>query len=106
MSISRDSEKRDFVAQTAELMSQNSEVLIGAGFDPASRIEQLKAELDATEVAEAKQKQAQAAAMDATELARDTLTKAYNDASASINLIEGLLGKDNSLVHKLRQLRK
>lgn len=106
MSISKDSEKRDFVAQTIELMQQNSVVLNDAGFDPTSRIEQLKSELSATEVAEATQKQTQAAAMDATVVASKTLKVAYNDASASVNLIEGLLGKDNNLVHKLRQLRK
>ena len=106
MTFSKESQKRDFVAQIIVLMEQSSSTLSEAGFDPTARIAQLKSELLATEEAEAKQKEIQAASLDATKLTNATLKQAYEDASASISLIEGILGKDNSLVHKLRQLRK
>jgi len=106
MSVQRESQKRDFVAQTIVIMEQNATTLTDAGFDPSKRITELKTELTATDEAEGKQNEAQAASLDATKVANETLKVAYDDASASINLIEGLLGKDNSLVHKLRQLRK
>lgn len=106
MSLSKDSEKRDFIAQMSVLLEQNSQVLIDAGFDPTNRITQLKTELDACEVTEAKQKEAQAASMDATKVAQTCLMTGYNDASSLVSLIEGLLGKDNSLVRKIKKLRK
>lgn len=106
MSANTESKKRDFVSQTITIMEQSSETLSEAGFDPAERISQLKTELTAADDAEGRQQEAQAAAMDATKLSKATLKIAYDDASAAINLIEGLLGKDNSLVHKLRKLRK
>ena len=106
MPVQKEGEKRDFVAQTIVIMEQNATVLTDAGFDPANRITQLKTEMVTTDKAKGKQKEAQAAAMDATKLSNDTLKIAYDDASAAINLIEGLFGKDNSLVRKLRKLRK
>ena len=106
MAVQKESEKRDFVSQTTVITEQNASLLVDAGFDPANRIEQLKTELTAADEAEGKQKEAQAAALDATNLSKETLKVAYNDASAVISLIEGLLGKDHSLVRKLRQLRK
>ncbi|NQU54868.1 MAG: hypothetical protein HQ522_20290 [Bacteroidetes bacterium] len=106
MSADSEAKKRDFVSQTITIMEQNTTTLSDAGFAPENRITQLKTELLATDEAEGRQNEAQAAALDATKAANNTLKIAYNDASAAISLIEGLLGKDNSLVHKLRQLRK
>jgi hypothetical protein len=106
MSRLNDKEKRDFVSQTITTVEQESDTLMAAGFESANRVTQLKNEIEAAEDAEVAQQKAQAAALDATKVAQQTLKVAYDDASAMINLIEGLLGKDNSLVHKLRQLRK
>lgn len=106
MPIKKESEKRDFVTQTIVIMEQNASVLSEAGFDPENRITQLKTEMVATDDAEGRQLEAQTAALDATKVSNTTLKVAYKDASAAISLIEGLLGKDHSLVHKLRQLRK
>jgi hypothetical protein len=99
-------EKRDFVSQTILTVEENATMLTDAGFDPTNRVTQMKTELATADQAEISQQQVQAAALDATRVAQQTLKVAYDDASAMINLIEGLLGKDNSLVHKLRQLRK
>lgn len=106
MSANSEAKKRDFVSQTITIMEQNTTMLSDAGFAPDNRISQLKTELLACDDAEGRQQEAQAAALDATKLANTTLKTAYDDASAAISLIEGLLGKNNSLVHKLRQLRK
>jgi hypothetical protein len=81
-------------------------LLTDAGFDPTARIEMLQGKLQTADDAEGEQQKAQAAALDTTKLANETLKLAYDDASAFVNLIEGLLGKDHSLVRKLRQLRK
>ncbi len=99
-------EKRDFISQTSLTVKENAAILTAAGFDPANRVAQIDTELDEADQAEIAQQQAQVAALDATKAANEKLLVAYNDASAMINLIEGLLGKDNSLVHKLRQIRK
>ena len=105
MSQLNEKEKRDFVSQTAVIVEEETATLTAAGFDPATRLQLLKTEMTAADLAEVAQQQSQAAALDATKMAKQTLKVAYDDASAIINLIEGLLGKDNSLVHKLRQLR-
>lgn len=106
MATVNEKESRDFVSQVIVIVDQNANLLSDAGYDPATRSEQLKGKLQTADNAEGEQNKAQAAALDATILANSTLKLAYNDASAFVNLIEGLLGKDNSLVHKLRQLRK
>ena len=98
-------EKRDFVSQTITLVEQEASTLQAAGFDPLNRLEKLKTERATASEAEIAQQKAQAASLDATIVANSTLKVAYDDASSIIDLIEGLLGKDNSLVHKLRQLR-
>lgn len=106
MTSLNEKEKRDFASQVAVITEQNAELLINAGFDPVNRVTALREKVDTTEKAEGRQKEAQAAALDATKHANNSLKAMYDDASAVINLIEGLLGKDHSLVRKLRQLRK
>ena len=106
MATLNEKESRAFVSEMIVMVTQNATMLSDAGFDPANRVEILQGKLQAVDQAEGEQQQAQAAAFDATKQANETLKLAYDDASAFVNLIEGLLGKDNSLVHKLRQLRK
>ena len=106
MATLNEKESRDFVSQVIVMVDQNAGMLTDAGFDPATRSTELKAKLQTADDAEGEQQKAQAIALDATKHANATLRVAYDDASAFVNLIEGLLGKDNSLVHKLSQLRK
>jgi len=106
MTTLNEKEKRDFATQVAVITEQNAQSLIDAGFDPQNRVTGLRTKITDTEQAEGKQKEAQAAALDATIAANNTLKLMYDDASAFVKLIEGLLGKDNSLVRKLKQLRK
>lgn len=106
MSTLNEKESRDFISQVIVIVGQNSGALADAGYDPTNRSEQLKTKLQTADEAEGEQQKAQAVALEATKRANTTLKEAYDDASAMVNLIEGLLGKDNGLVHKLRQLRK
>lgn len=101
-----ESKKRDFVNQLITIMEQNAQLLTDKGFDPAAKIDQLKQEIETAEVAEAKQADAAAAAKDATKLAQDTLDVAYTDGSATVDLIAGLLGKNDNLVIEIKKLRK
>ena len=106
MTSLNEKEKRDFASQVTVITEQNAQLLIDAGFDPASRVTGLLGKIDTAEKAEGRQTETQVAALDATKHANNTLKAMYDDASAFISLIEGLLGKDHSLVRKLRQLRK
>ena len=46
------------------------------------------------------------AAKNATKLAQETLDAAYTDGSATVDLITGLLGKNDNLVLEIKKLRK
>ncbi len=101
-----DNEKRAFIAETVTITSQKTSTLTAAGYDPLNRLTQLQTKVATADEAEAAQQIAAVAAKEATLAAQNALTEAYKDASAMIDLFEGLLGKDNSLVFQLRQLRK
>ncbi|WP_163324053.1 MULTISPECIES: hypothetical protein [Draconibacterium] len=105
MTTLNEKEKRDFATQVAVITEQNAQQLIDAGFDPATRVGGLRSKITEADEAEGRQKDAQAAALDATKASNEALASMYADASAFVKLIEGLLGKDNSLVRKLKQLR-
>ncbi|WP_321375289.1 hypothetical protein [uncultured Draconibacterium sp.] len=106
MTTLNEKEKRDFATQVAVITEQNAQQLIDAGFDPATRVSGLRTKITTADEAEGTQKEVQAAALDATKASNAALKDMYDDASAFVSLIEGLLGKDNSLVRKLKQLRK
>lgn len=101
-----ESKKRDFVSQLTVILGQNATLLTEKGFDPATKIAQLETELTAADQAEGRQTEAKAAAKSATIEAQDTLQTAYDDGSATIELIVGLLGKKHPLVQELKKLRK
>lgn len=101
-----ESKKRDFVTQLVVIMEQNGKLLSDKGYDPAGKIKQLKEEITAVEKAEGRQREAAAAAKDATQQAQETLSIAYTDASATVDLISGLLGKNDNLLLEIKKLRK
>ena len=74
-------------------------------YDPAAKITQLRTEIGTTDEKEAQQREAAAKAKDATKKANDAMNIAYTDASATVELLAGLLGKDNNLVIEMRKLR-
>jgi hypothetical protein len=106
MTSLNESRKRDFVTQLLLIMQQNAQLLVDKGFDPANKIAQLMQELTAADEAEARQSEAMAAAKNATLLAHGTLSTAYTDASATVDLISGLLGKKDNLLLEIKKLRK
>ncbi len=101
-----ESKKRDFVSQLIVILEQNTQSLTEKGFDPTNKITQLKTELTAADEAEGKQAEAMAAAKDATILANSTLDTAYTDGSATVDLVTGLLGKNDNLVLEIKKMRK
>lgn len=106
MAKMNESGKRDFVQQMITILQQNTPLLTEKGFDPAVKIAQLQEELVAADDAEGRQTEAKMAAKDATELAQNTLSTAYNDGSSTVDIVAGFLGKNHNLVKELRKLRK
>jgi hypothetical protein len=100
-----ESEKRDFVEQIIEIVGQSADKLNEKGFGSTGRLDSLKTKNQEAITAEAGQKKAETRAHEATKVAQQKLDDAYNEASATVNLIEGLLGKDDELVRTLRKLR-
>jgi len=99
-------EKRDFVVQVITILNDEAAELTAAGYDPSIRLADLKVKSEEAALAEVAQMMARAEATKATRISNEKLALAYQDASAVVSLMEGLLGKDNSLVHKLHQIRK
>lgn len=106
MAKMNESGKRDFVSQMITILQQNTTLLTDSGFDPTTKISQLQNELTAADTAEGHQIEAKAASKAATSVALETLKTAYNDSSATVELITGILGKKHPLVQELRKLRK
>ena len=106
MSGLNDSKKRDFVTRFTVILEQNSELLADKGFDPTNKIAQLKEEIAITEQAEGHQSAAMAAAKNATKIALEALNVAYKDASATVDIVSGFLGKDDNLLIEIKKLRK
>ena len=106
MAKMNESGKRDFVSQMITILQQNTALLTDAGFDPSAKIAQLQTELAAADNAEGRQIDAKAASKLATREAKQTLGTAYDDGSATVEIVAGFLGKDHPLVQELRKLRK
>ena len=101
-----ESKKRDFITQLIVIIEQNAPLLTNKGFDPTGKLSQLKAEKALADLTEAGQREAVAAAKNATKAAVEALDAAYTDASATVDLISGLLGKDDNLLLEIKKLRK
>lgn len=101
-----ESRKRDFIAMLIVILEQNAESLAEKGYNPANIIAQLKEELAITDQKEGRQREAVAAAKNATKEAAEALDITYRHASATVDLISGLLGKDDNLLKEIKKLRK
>ncbi len=101
-----ESKKRDFVTQLIVIMEQNAALLDNKGYNPAGKISLLKEEINNADNAEGRQREAVAAAKNATQQAQESLNIAYTDASATVDLISGLLGKNDNLLLEIKKLRK
>uniref|UniRef100_UPI00321624EA hypothetical protein n=1 Tax=uncultured Draconibacterium sp. TaxID=1573823 RepID=UPI00321624EA len=101
-----EAKKRDFVKQIITLMEQNTALLTDKGYNPENKIEELKTLLAEANEAEAQQVEAMAAAKDATKRSQKALDVVYRNGSASVDLISGLLGKQDNLLLEIKKLRK
>jgi len=100
-----EAKKRDFVDLVITTLEQEKETLTNKGFDPSHNAEDLKARKQQSMVTEMAQQDAAAKAKEATAEANNALDEAYKSASNMVDLISGLLGKDNELVKKIRKIR-
>ena len=100
-----EADQRAFSHQVLEILKKNSARLSAAGFETSGRVVAVEAKTHTADIDEAGQTQAKEALLRATATSTTSTTEAYDLASASVNLIEGILGKDDPLVKVLRGLR-
>ena len=101
-----ESDKRDFISQIISLVEERKSILTEKGFDPTTKLDELKIKNLESDNAEIVQQEAAAKAKEATTNANLKLDEAYKEASNIADLISGLLGKENELVKKMRKFRK
>lgn len=101
-----ESKKRDFIGQMIGVIESNQTSLTGAGFDPATKLADLKTKYTSAQAAEVGQQEAKAALKNATAAAVETLDTAYKQASNFADLISGIYGKDDAIVKEIRKMRK
>jgi phage-related tail fiber protein len=105
MSTLTHAQKLAFAREIAEVLANNSTELTAKGYDPTTKIADLGTQSVSAEKAEANQAQAQAAAKQATIDSNATMDTVYNNASGSVDIVGGILGKDDPIVQKLRKIR-
>lgn len=105
MARQSEKERRDFVVHVVTTLKDEAATLTAAGFDPTNLTNELETKSTAAATAEVAQQKAEAAAKEATKASNAALDDAYQDASAAVSLVEGLLGKDNELVRQLHHFR-
>ncbi len=105
MTYISDAQKLAFVREMSEILNNNAAALLAQGYDPAAKVTELQTQGGAAELAEANQQQAQADAKQATINATSSRDTAYNNASATVEIMVGLLGKDNLIVQEIKSLR-
>lgn len=106
MATLAEARKRDFISQMAILLENEKTRLSSAGFDPAAKLALLNEKNATTDQAEIEQQLAAAKAKEATKWANKKLDEAYREASNVLDLVSGLLGKEDELVKKMRKFRK
>ncbi|HEY8900557.1 MAG TPA: hypothetical protein VIM61_09105 [Chthoniobacterales bacterium] len=105
MSDLTDADKKSFIDKIIASLGSNAAALTAAGFDPATRITNLKNGVTSVTNDEGLVAQLDVALASAVATRRTDLENNYALASATVNLVEGVLGKDAPLVRDLRQIR-
>ena len=106
MPYDTEEERRDFARQMVNLLKTNAEELTSLGYDPAGKIEELSKLHETAEQDEAAQRNAEAAYRTATKTSQQSTEAAYKGASATVDLVVGLVGKDHELAKAMRSMRK
>jgi hypothetical protein len=105
MSDLTDPLKDSYIGKVADAMQPYVDDLKAKQFDPTSRIEQLSGAGKLIESAIKLRKQAEGNATSAVANEQGVRGQFYDLATATVSLVEGLLGKAHPLTVKLRGLR-
>ena len=100
-----EAKQRDFSRQVLEVLKSKSAELSEAGFDSQARIAELETKSADANTAEAEQRVAEEVKQQKTAASNAKRTELYEQASATVSLMEGLLGRSHQIVHQLRQVR-
>lgn len=98
-------QKLAFAKTMIEILENNKEKLEEKGVDVDGRIKELRKQVDDAAQSEADQQQEQSEAREATTEANEKLDTAYDNASASVELVVGALGKEDPLVLEIKNIR-
>jgi len=105
MSDISDTDKKSFIDEVTAALGANAADLTAKGWDPAQRITNLQNGITSVTNDEGIVAQLDLAFAKAVAARRADLDNNYALASASVSLVEGLLGKDHPLVRDLHQVR-
>ena len=105
MATLSEAQQRDFISQIIERLNENANVLNEKGYNPETKVGELTSLSSEAQTAETAQQKALREAKEASKLSQEKLKEAYDNASATVELIVGLLGKDHPLSQQLRKLR-
>jgi hypothetical protein len=105
MSDLNDALKESYIGKVADALTPYAAELKAKGFDPASLITQLAGAGAVIETANKARQAAEQAAAAAVASEHNVREQYYTQATGSVSLVEGLLGKGHALPLKLRGLR-
>jgi hypothetical protein len=105
MSDLNDSLKESYIGKVGDALTPYTAELTAKGFDPAILITQLTGAGKVIEKADKDRKDAEKAAAEAVANEHKVREQFYTQATGTVSLVEGLLGKDHALPVKLRGLR-
>ena len=98
--------KRDFIAQMLQIISNNRDKLIEAGYNPDDAYDELSEKYRKATADAAKKAETLAAYKDAVKTSGESVKDAYEMASRFADILSGLLGKKDNMVIELRKIRK
>lgn len=105
MSDLNDPLKESYIGQVGDALGSYSAELTAKGFDPAARIAELGGAGKLIEDAKKARAGKEAELAAAVKAEQDLREGKYATATATVSLVEGLLGKEHELPVKLRGLR-
>ena len=105
MSDLNDALKDSYIGKVADAITPYVDDLKAKGFDPTSRIDQLTKAGPLIEGAVKSRESADKSASDAGKNEQNLRDQFYTLSTATVSLVEGLVGKDHPLTAKLRGLR-
>jgi hypothetical protein len=97
--------KESYIAKVGAIIAPYTDELKAKDFDPTSRITKLSGAGKEIETAGKERKKKEKELKDAIEAEQNLRTTYYTLATATVSLVEGVVGKDHEVVVKLRKLR-